>query len=83
MLLEADDASTVRDYVAAGLGIAILPADGSADPRIATVPIDDEGAVRQMGLTWYSGASLSATARDFAEHTRQLNRRYPGWADLV
>ncbi|RFA08118.1 hypothetical protein B7R54_01970 [Subtercola boreus] len=79
--LEADNLLTVRGYVAAGLGVAILPADASLSPRTVSVPIANADAHRVFGLVWNS-ARLSADSDALIAHARQLAVRYPGWADV-
>ncbi|HEY8718612.1 LysR family transcriptional regulator [Pengzhenrongella sp.] len=82
-LLEAEDAQTVRDYVAVGLGIAILPTDTSEDPRVRNIPIRSLDAAREFGMTWDTRRRLSPVAAAFFEHAEELGSRYPGWADLL
>ncbi|AMM19417.1 hypothetical protein AX769_03760 [Frondihabitans sp. PAMC 28766] len=82
VVLEADDLTTVRGYVAAGLGVAILPADGALSPRTVSVPLTDPDAHRSFGLTW-DGEHASSAARALIDFTRDLTKRYPGWADVT
>jgi len=79
--VEADDIVTVANYVGAGLGVAILPADSSVHRRTVSVPISDPGASREFGLAWASPGADAGT-RAFAEHARALGERYPKWADI-
>jgi DNA-binding transcriptional LysR family regulator len=70
---EGDDLPTVRGFVAAGLGIAIVPAlrDGSADAAIGAVrqlPITDTSAVRNIGIAWPTERRLLPTAELFRKH---------------
>jgi LysR family transcriptional regulator, transcription activator of glutamate synthase operon len=70
---EGDDLPTVRGFVAAGLGIAIVPAlrDGSADAAIGAVrqlQITDTSAVRNIGITWPTERRLLPTAELFRKH---------------
>jgi LysR family transcriptional regulator, transcription activator of glutamate synthase operon len=83
ILLEADDPQTVRDYVAGGLGVAILPSDTSVSPRVVAVPILSPLAVREVGIAWDARHRLSPLATALREHARSLGTRYPGWADLL
>ncbi|MGB3829219.1 MAG: LysR family transcriptional regulator [Ornithinimicrobium sp.] len=54
---ECEDLSTVRGYVAAGLGVAIMPASWDSAPDVAArrvhhVPLDDAAAIRDIGIAW-------------------------------
>jgi LysR family transcriptional regulator, transcription activator of glutamate synthase operon len=82
VVLEADNFMTVRGYVAAGLGVAILPADTSLSPQIASIPLSAPGARRVFGLCW-DPDRVSAASRALAAHAEELNQLYPGWADLL
>jgi LysR family transcriptional regulator, transcription activator of glutamate synthase operon len=82
VILEADNFMTVRGYVAAGLGVAILPADTSLSPQIASIPLSAPGARRVFGLCW-DPDRVSAASRALAAHAEGLNQLYPGWADLL
>lgn len=83
IVLEADDARTVRDYVAGGLGVAILPTDTSVNPRVTRIPIDSPNAAREIGITWDPQRRLSPVAAAFRDYADDLVTRYPGLADLV
>ncbi len=61
MVLEADDLTTVRGYVAAGLGVAILPADAALSPRTVSVPLTAPG--RAPGLRAGLGRRASSLGR--------------------
>jgi len=80
---EGDDLPTVRGFVAAGLGVAILPAahDGPADPAsgLRHVPIADPEAVREIGLAWSTERRLLPAAELFRQHVihRATSRRLP------
>jgi LysR family transcriptional activator of glutamate synthase operon len=82
IVLESDNFMTIRGYVAAGLGIAILPADASASLRTVSVPLESPDAWRVFGLTW-DRARVSPESAALLAHTENLARRYPGWADIV
>lgn len=82
VVLEADNLTTVRGYVAAGLGIAILPADATLSPRTVNVRLTDANATRSVGLAW-SKEHTSPTATALVEFARELTRKYPGWADVL
>jgi DNA-binding transcriptional LysR family regulator len=67
---EADDMPTVRAFVAAGLGVAIVPAArvGTAEAAgtvLRHVPIADPGAVREVGLAHSTERRLLPAAEDF------------------
>lgn len=57
VVFESDDLTTVRGFVSAGLGLAVLPDDGSGPARPAydgtrLIPLTDEGAAREVGVAW-------------------------------
>ncbi|TFB87562.1 LysR family transcriptional regulator [Cryobacterium algoricola] len=83
ILLEADDARTVRDYVAGGLGIAILPTDTSVNPRVVNVPIASPNASREIGIAWDLHRRLGPVGASFRDNAEELVARYPGVADLL
>jgi LysR family transcriptional activator of glutamate synthase operon len=82
IFLEADNAQTVRDYVASGLGVAILPNETTINPRVVSVPIASSLASREIGLAWSARRRQTPWAEAFRESARALSARYPGWADL-
>ena len=70
---EGDDLPTVRGFVAAGLGVAIVPALRERSPDAATRPlhyveIADTRAVREIGLAWSAERRLLPAAELFREH---------------
>jgi LysR family transcriptional activator of glutamate synthase operon len=70
---EGDDLPTVRGFVAAGLGVAIVPALREGSPDGATGPLHyvtltDVGAHREIGLSWSSTRRLLPTAELFRRH---------------
>jgi DNA-binding transcriptional LysR family regulator len=68
---ESDDLQTVRGFVAAGLGVAVVPATpGSIDAERSpsTVPLSDPQAFRDIGLVWSVSRRLLPSARLFREH---------------
>ena len=70
---EGDDLPTVRGFVAAGLGVAIVPALREGAPDVVTGPlrhveIADALAVRGIGLTWSTERRLLPAAELFREH---------------
>jgi LysR family transcriptional activator of glutamate synthase operon len=67
VVFEAEDLSTVRGFVAAGLGVAIVPAPRAGSPEAGTGPllyrdITDPGAVREITLTWSAERRLLPAA---------------------
>ncbi len=73
VIFEGDDLSTVRGFVAAGLGVAIVPAPRAGSPESATGPvlyreIPDTGAVREICLTWSAERRLLPAAELFRRH---------------
>ncbi len=66
---EAEDLPTVRGLVAAGLGVAVVPAMGLPAPttfaRTRLLPLSDAGAQREVGLAWLSGRPLLPSAEAF------------------
>jgi LysR family transcriptional regulator, transcription activator of glutamate synthase operon len=70
---EGDDLPTVRGLVAAGLGVAIMPAPHLGDPEtragpLVYLPIDDPAAVREIGLAWSAERRLLPAAELFHQH---------------
>ncbi|MGO9296473.1 MAG: LysR substrate-binding domain-containing protein [Streptosporangiaceae bacterium] len=73
VVLEGDDLSAVRGFVAAGLGVAVLPAPRAGAPEASAGPvvyreIADHGAVREICLTWSAERRLLPAAELFREH---------------
>lgn len=67
--VEADDLPTIRGFVAAGLGVAVVPAQGLRVPttfaRARLLPLTDAGAQREVGLAWIEGRPLLPSAEAF------------------
>jgi LysR family transcriptional activator of glutamate synthase operon len=73
VVFEGDDLSTVRGMVAAGLGVAVVPAPRTGTAEAAGGPVHyceilDAGASRQIRLTWPADRRLSPAALAFREH---------------
>jgi LysR family transcriptional activator of glutamate synthase operon len=73
VVFEGDDLSTVRGFVAAGLGVAMVPAPRAGSPESAPGPlvhleILDPGAVREITLTWSADRRLLAAADLFRRY---------------
>lgn len=66
---EADDLPTVRGFVAAGLGVSVVPAQGLGVPttfaRTRLVALSDEGARREVGLAWLEERRMLPSAEAF------------------
>lgn len=66
---EVDDLPTVRGFVGAGLGVAVVPAMGLRAPTtsggVRLLPLTDEGASRDIGLAWLTGRGRLASAEAF------------------
>jgi DNA-binding transcriptional LysR family regulator len=84
---EGDDLPTVLGCVAAGLGIAVVPAlrEGSPDAvpgSLHYAEMSDPRAVRAIGLTWSTERRLLPAAELFRQHTihRADARLLPGVA---
>jgi LysR family transcriptional regulator, transcription activator of glutamate synthase operon len=73
VVFEGDDLSNVRGLVAAGLGVAIMPAPRVGTPfavpgPVAYPPIRDAGAERDIYLTWPADKVLLPAAELFRQH---------------
>ena len=76
---ESDDLAVVRGFVAAGLGVAVVPADGFAPGethgRERHLRITDAGAHREVGMAWPSERRLLPSAELFRRHVIDRARR--------
>ena len=88
VIFEGDDLSNVRGFVAAGLGVAVVPAPRAGSPEavpgpIAYLEIGDQGATREIFLTWPAGRRLLPATDLFRRHvlTRAAAGRLPGVSD--
>lgn len=73
IVFEGDDLSNVRGLVAAGLGVAIVPAPRAGSPvaspgPVLYLPIVDNGAERDIYLTWPADRPLLPAAELFRRH---------------
>jgi DNA-binding transcriptional LysR family regulator len=73
VIFEGDDLSNVRGFVAAGLGVAVVPAPRAGSPESAAGPvvyreIVDAGAVREIFLIWSAERRLLPAADLFRRH---------------
>jgi LysR family transcriptional regulator, transcription activator of glutamate synthase operon len=90
VIFEGDDLSNVRGFVAADLGVAVVPAPRAGSPEAAAGPVVyrevlDPGAVREIWLTWSAGRRLLPAAELFRRHVilRAAAGRLPAVVDLV
>lgn len=70
---EADDLATVQGFVAAGLGVALVPASGVGD-RCDVVGLTDRGASRELGLLWSAERRMLPSAVLFRDHVLEQAR---------
>ena len=85
VVFEEDDIPVVRGFVAAGLGVAIVPAlpaevrqAGSGAEQL--VRLSDPGAFREVGVAWSKNRRLLPSAELFHRHVldgAQGSRRSP------
>ncbi len=73
VIFEGDDLSTIRGFVAAGLGVAVVPAPRAGSPEAAPGPvlyreILDAGAIREICLTWPAQRRLPPAADLLRQH---------------
>jgi LysR family transcriptional activator of glutamate synthase operon len=73
VVFEGDDLSTVRGFVAAGLGVAIVPAPRAGSPEAARGPvryceIQGAWAAREITLSWSAERRLLPAAEQFRRH---------------
>ena len=73
VVFEGDDLSNVRGLVAAGLGVAIVPAPRAGSPvagpgPVLYLPILDDGAERDIYLTWSADKALLPAPDLFRRH---------------
>jgi LysR family transcriptional activator of glutamate synthase operon len=88
VIFEGDDLSNVRGFVAAGLGVAVVPAPRAGSPEAVPGPvvyleIGDQGAVREIFLTWSAERRLLPATDLFRRHVlrRAAAGRLPAVAD--
>jgi len=73
VIFEGDDLSNVRGFVAAGLGVAVVPAPRAGSPEAVPGPVSyleilDPGAVREIFLTWSAERRLLPATDLFRRH---------------
>ena len=88
VIFEGDDLSNVRGFVAAGLGVAVVPAPRAGSPEAVPGPVTyleiaDPGAVREIFLTWSAERRLLPATDLFRRHIirRAAAGRLPAVSD--
>ena len=88
VIFEGDDLSNVRGFVAVGLGVAIVPAPRAGSPEAVPGPVTyleiaDQGAVREILLTWSAERRLLPATDLFRRHVirRAAAGRLPAVSD--
>jgi LysR family transcriptional regulator, transcription activator of glutamate synthase operon len=89
IVFEGDDLTNVRGLVAAGLGVAVVPAprtntpEATADGPVRFLEIADEGAWRAIYLTWSAERPLLPAAGLFRAHvvSRTMVGKVPALPD--
>ena len=88
VIFEGDDLSNVRGFVAAGLGVAVVPAPRAGSPEAVPGPvvyleIGDQGAIREIFLTWSAERRPLPATDLFRRHVlrRAAAGRLPAVAD--
>jgi DNA-binding transcriptional LysR family regulator len=77
---EGEEIGTMRSLVAAGLGVALIPAlawQGVAGPLPIRLHVSEPECRRPVGLAWVEGRYLSAAARLFRDFVVEYFRRFP------
>jgi len=87
VIFEGDDLSNVRGFVAAGLGVAVVPAPRAGSPEAVPGPVAypeilDQGAVREIFLTWSAERRMLPATDLFRRHVldRAATGRLPAVA---
>jgi len=76
---ESEDIHTLRGFVAAGLGVALLPGSdrqsaSGAVGRIRYLDLVDVHAIREIGLSWPADRRLLPAAELFRQHVADRSR---------
>lgn len=69
--LVCDDLPTIRAFVAAGLGVALLPVPDAWVPThegLHLIALEDRRAFREVGIAWSTEQQMLPSARLFLEH---------------
>lgn len=71
VIFRSDDNGAVQGMVAAGLGVAVMPALAvdTRDPAVVTLPFGDAVAPRALCLVWHRDRYRSPAARAFVDAT--------------
>ncbi|HZC91340.1 MAG TPA: LysR family transcriptional regulator [Mycobacterium sp.] len=71
---------TMEGLVAAGLGVAVVPAPrpDRAEPMAVYIPLSNRQAKRPVGLVWALKRDISPAARRFAAFTKRPCQQQPG-----
>ncbi|GAA4949406.1 LysR family transcriptional regulator [Yinghuangia aomiensis] len=64
---EGEEAETLRGLVAAGLGVALLPAPDAVRPGTVQLAVSAPRAYRTIGVAWRAGGAETAPVRLFRE----------------
>jgi DNA-binding transcriptional LysR family regulator len=64
---EGDESGSVPGFVAAGFGVAIMPAESNTNPEVVGLRIAKPAASRPVGIGWIEDRFLSASARAFRD----------------
>ena len=68
LAFEGEDVATVRGLVAAGLGVALLPASSTSQPAgVAEIPVLTPAATRTIGMAWIRDAPSTAPVAAFRD----------------
>jgi DNA-binding transcriptional LysR family regulator len=72
IVLDGGEVATVLPIVAAGIGMALVPAFSTGETRnLVTLHVSDQHLERQLGLVWRNDRSLSPAARALREVLKQ------------
>jgi DNA-binding transcriptional LysR family regulator len=75
LAFESSEVNRIRDFVARGLGVTVLPRSGVADAaagEVAVVGLTDPKPTRDVSLAWRAGRRHPPAARAFLELAREL-----------
>ncbi|MFD7917820.1 LysR family transcriptional regulator [Streptomyces sp. NPDC059740] len=64
---EGAEIATIRGFVAAGLGVAVLPPSPVALPGLVDLPLDEPAAFRTVGLARVTARPLAPAVADFVD----------------
>lgn len=79
LAFECEDLGTARAFVAAGLGVSILPTPPGRDPgepaeALQYLPLTDPHAEREIGMAWSEEHRMLPAARLFHQHVLAARR---------